>query len=102
MQGVGERQEGKAGQELVEVSRCVCFTGQCMNTFRTAAGLWVSLVLAERRGEFLLELLSCRPSECLCSGPRLWGALGAEAASWCRMNLNLGKVECSRPDWMEL
>lgn len=92
---------GRAGQELVEVSWCVYFTGECMNVFRTAAGLWVCLVLAERRGEFLLELLSYCPSECLCSGPRLWGALGTEAASWCRMNLNLREVECSRPDWME-
>lgn len=30
--------------------------------------------------EVLLELLSCCPSEFLCSGPGLWGALGAEAA----------------------
>lgn len=68
-----------------------------MNIFRTAAELWVSLVLARGR-VVLLELLSYRSSEFLCSSLRLWGALGAEAADAEEFESD----ESSRPVWMDL
>lgn len=49
---------GRGGEEVVYVFGGVCFTNRCRNNiFGTAAEIWFCLVLAERGGEFILELL---------------------------------------------